>query len=311
MRIPILAAVVAVSFACGGSSAGGGAAAPAPRPKATPEPPPAPFEYPAPVQGHLEEANTGSFDVVDGIAYPARGGDAGTVVYVTSKSIASPVLAGSTCPMTQARALTVLRNAIFVEVTVDDSGGRSPYFSMGSTYGGQGRETDVGGRYWKIAVRRDEGRIAGTVSYQGRGQFELDLPILKPGVSEVSEGDRVAGRRVDASRRAPTEDQVVAAYTAVRKAALAKDLKGMLAAQGFDAKQIQAIRGLPGMDADLQAHADRFMSPGTPEEPQTEPGEGGVMGRGENSSKAKFVNYYQFAPCGEALVMIGIGENPQ
>jgi hypothetical protein len=149
------------------------------------------------------------------------------------------------------------------------------------------------------------------VSYQARGKFEFDLPILAPGVSEVSEGDRVAGRRVDGSRRAPTEAQVVAAYTAVRKAALARDLKGMLAAQGFDAKQIQAIRGLPGIDADLQAHADRFMSPGTPEEPQTVPGEGGVMGRGENSSKAKFANYYSFTPCGEALVMTGIGENPQ
>ena len=50
----------------------------------------APYAYPAPVKGHIKEINIGEFDLVDGIAYPAMGG--GTVVYVVSKPIASPML---------------------------------------------------------------------------------------------------------------------------------------------------------------------------------------------------------------------------
>jgi hypothetical protein len=32
---------------------------------------------------------------------------------------------------------------------------------------------------------------------------------------------------------------------------------------------------------------------------------------GVNSKRAKFTNYYQFAPCGGKLVLVGIGLNPQ
>lgn len=274
-----------------------------------PAAPPSPYTYPPPVKGHYEEVNTGTFDLTDGIAYLASGG--GTVVYVTEKAIASPVLTASTCPMTQARALTLLRNAAFLEVTLD-AAGRSGYFAGGTPYGGRGREEDVGGGYWKIALNEPgEGRIAGSVSYKRRGGFEFDLPVAKPGVSEVSEGDRVKGSRFDQTRRAPSEAEVAAAYTALRRAALAKDLKAMLSAQGFDAKQVEAIRGLPGIEADLQAHADRFLDPGSPEEPSVAPGFGNIGGRGKNSKGAAFANYYEFAPCGEALVLVGIGENPQ
>jgi hypothetical protein len=79
---------------------------------------PAPYTYPPPVKGHYKEINIGEFDLVDGIAYPATGG-AGIVVYVTDKPIASPMLTESACPMTEARALTELRNARFAEVTLD------------------------------------------------------------------------------------------------------------------------------------------------------------------------------------------------
>ena len=305
-----LGAALLALCGCGTPSPGGGgttASAPAKAPAT--EAAPAPYTYPAPVKGHYEEVNTGSFDLVDGIAYTASGG--GTVVYVTEKTIASPVLAGSTCPMTQARALTLLRNAAYLEVTLDASGGSS-YFAGGTPYAGQGREEDVGGGYWKIAGGElSDGRIAGTVSYKGRGQFEFDLPVFKPGVNEVSEGDRVKGQRADETRRAPSEAEATAAYTTLRRAALAKDLKAMLAAQGFDAKQVASIRGLPDIDADLAAHADRFLDPGTPEEPSVGPGQGSVGGRGKNSKEAAFFNYYQFAPCGDKLVLVGIGENPQ
>src|SRR5262249_12021958 len=69
---------------------------------------PAPYAYPAPVKGHYKEINTGDFDLVDGISYAAG---EGTVVLATEKPIASPILAGSICPMTQARAIALIRNA--------------------------------------------------------------------------------------------------------------------------------------------------------------------------------------------------------
>jgi hypothetical protein len=100
--------------------------------KPTPESAPPPFKYPAPVKGHFQEKNTGEFDLVDGIACPAPGG-AGTVVYVTSKSIASPVLATSPCPMMEARSLTQLRAAGWSEVRLD-SKGRSDYFAAGKAF---------------------------------------------------------------------------------------------------------------------------------------------------------------------------------
>jgi hypothetical protein len=275
---------------------------------ATPIPAPAPYSYPAPVKGHYKEINTGDFDLVDGIAYTAQGG---TVVYVASQSIASPMLAGSTCPMTQARALTLLRNASYLEVTLDAKA-RSDYFASGSPYGGRGRETNVGGGYWKVAGGElKDGRIAGTVTYKGHGRFEFDLPVSKPGITEVSEGDRVQGVRAEAQAPAPSEAQILAAYAEVRRASLAKDLKALLSAQGFDEKQIAAIRGLADIDADLEAHADRFLEPGAPEEPSAQPGAGSVGASGVNSKGEKFTNYYQFASCGDKLVLVGIGLNPQ
>ena len=90
--------------------------------------------YPAPVKGHIKELNIGEFDLVDGIAYPSMNGG-GTVVYVASKPIASPMLVDSACPLTQARALSKLRNASFGEITLDTAG-RSKYFSAGTPFGG-------------------------------------------------------------------------------------------------------------------------------------------------------------------------------
>lgn len=87
------------------------------------------YAYPAPVKGHIKETNIGEFDLVDGIAYPSMSGS-GTVVYVASKPIASPMLVDSACPLTQARALAKLRNASFAEITLD-AGGKSKYFDAG------------------------------------------------------------------------------------------------------------------------------------------------------------------------------------
>ena len=119
-----------------------------------------PYAYPAPVKGHLDDVNTGNFDLVDGIAYPASRG-AGTVVYVTSKPIASPVLAGSPCPMTQARALTSIRNAGWVEVTLIRRESRS------STRGGR-RSAARGARKRSEDARGSAGSISPAAGRRAR-----------------------------------------------------------------------------------------------------------------------------------------------
>ena len=271
---------------------------------ASPRPPspPAVYSYPAPVKGHYEEVNTGTFDLVDGIAF---GVPQGTVVYVTQKPIASPVLVTAACPMTQARALTLLRNSGYLEVQLD-ARGRSKYLVAGSPYGGRSREEN--GR-WKITVGKAENdRTSGAMVYRGYGQFDFDLPVSKPAMPELTESERSNGVRPAEGRRKPNEAELVAAYTEVRRAARAGDLQALLAAQGFDTKQIEAIRGLPGITADLEAHAAHFLDPGSPEEMT---GNNQVGARGKNPKGAAFFNFYEFSPCGDKLVLVGIGENPQ
>ena len=269
--------------------------------------PPSPYAHPAPVKGHYEEANLGSIDLVDGLAYTASGG--GTVVYVASKPIASPIFADSTCPMTRARSLALLRNAGFLEVKLDGAG-RSDYFAGGTQFDGRSRESEMGSHYWTISGGKvASGRVAGRVAYKGRGQFDFDLPVLASATVELSEGDRATGKQEE-GRRAATGAEVLAAYTALQRAALARDWKALLAAQGFEAKEIEAIRGLAGIDADLAAHADRFLSPGTPGEPSLGKGRSSVGARGKNSKDKAFFNYYAFTTCGDKLVLVSIAQNP-
>jgi hypothetical protein len=267
-----------------------------------------PYTYPAPVKGHYKEVNIGEFDVVDGIAYPAPGG-AGTVIYATSKPIASPMLAGSACPMTEARALTQLRAASFMEVTL--AHGASKYFAAGNAFGGSSREEASSGHYFSSKMKDDPDRAVGVVVHRQYGHFEFDLPLSSPKVNEVSEGDRIHGIRSDLTAPKPTEQPVTAAYRAVHAAALKKDLKALLAAQGFDAKQIAAIRGLDGIDADLAVYADRFLTSNVPDEFSAKPGTAYVRTEGVNSKGKKFANYYHFTPCGDRLVLVSIAENPQ
>jgi len=303
-------AVLARSLACGGKPGATTSPAPAPEaPAAQAESMPAPYTYPPPVTGHLTEVNTGDFDLVDGIAYPAKSG-AGTVVYVTSKAIASPILAESPCPMTLARALTAIRDAGYVEVTLDEKG-KSKYFGKGTAFGGTGRESDVGGRYWSSRLNLADGRASGKVEHKQHGGFEFDLPLSSPKITEISESDKMDGKRSDPLGVTPTEAQVTAAYETLREAASKKDLKALLAAQGFDEKQIAAIRGLDGIDADFAVYADRFLEPGTTGEFQNGPGHGAIVGTGTNSKGAKYLNFYWFTPCLDKLVLVTISENPQ
>ncbi len=265
------------------------------------------YTYPAPVKGHYKEINVGEFDVVDGIAYPASGG-AGTVVYVTDKAIASPMIAESACPMTQARAVSKLRDAKYLEVTLVH--GVSKYFAAGTAFGGSSREEEVGGHYWSSRMKADPDRAIGSVVYKGVGNFDFDLPLSKPKVNEVSEGGLSQDGSSNVTAPTPTEQAVTAAYRAVHDAALKKNLKGLLAALGFEATQVAAIRGLDGIDADLMVYSDRFLTPGVPGEFNAIAGIGTVRGEGMNSKGKKFASYYHFATCGDHLVLVGIGENP-
>ncbi|MBA2260765.1 MAG: hypothetical protein H0W18_17905 [Acidobacteria bacterium] len=265
-------------------------------------------QAPASVKGRFEEVNIGKFDLVEGIAWPTDAG--GTIVYVVSKPIASSLLVSSPCPATMARALAAVRDAGWVEVTLD-SAGKSDYFGSGKPYGGSSREKEVGGNYWSSTLRKAEGRVAGDVRHKERGGFEFDLPLSSPKVKEVSENDRMQGRQADASAPSPTEQQLTAAYGAAHAAAMKKDWTALLAAIGFDATQAAAIRALEGIDADLEVFADRFLKPGAAGELEARQGHGAVQGEGANSKGAKFINYYWFAPCQGKLVLYSITENPQ
>lgn len=307
-------AALSVSIACEkppASSAASGAQEVESAPRAVmPTPPPERHvldPVPTPVRGHFKEINTGEFDLVDGIAY-ASGGD--TIVYVTSKPIASAALAGSPCPMTHARFVTALRDAGWNEVALDKTGASS-YFAEGTPYGGKGREEEVGGHYWKSWLEISNGNAQGSVKHRHYGSFDFALPVTQPAVPQVTEAEFWRGHRSVAGAPTPKEPQVAAAYRAARSAAMKKDLPGLLRLQGFDAKQIAAIRALPGIDADLAAFADRFLRPGNAGEYQGEPGWAGISAEGTNSKKAKFINYYWFMTCGDKLVLTSISENPQ
>ena len=263
-----------------------------------------PYAYDAPVKGHFKETNTGSFDLVDGIAYPSKTGE-GTVVFVTSRPIASPMLVDSACPLTQARAMSALRGASFAEVTINASG-KSRYFAAGETAGGS--MTDLSPRAWTSTLKADAGKAAGNVVHRSYGRFEFALPVSNPAVDELSYGDKQKNRELPATTPKPTGQAVIAAYTALRDAARKKDLKATLTAMGFDAKQVAAIRGMEGIDADFQVFADKFLAPGTPGDPTTYPGMGHVRGEGNKANGKKYFNDYMFDLCKDRLVLVGIYE---
>jgi hypothetical protein len=274
-------------------------------PKAVEEKP-QPYTYPAPVKGRFKEINIGSFGVVDGIAYKSG---AGTVVSVTSKPIASPVLASSPCPMTAARSLIALRNASFLEVTLD-AAGRSRYFVAGNAFGGSSREEASGSRSWSSKLKAASNRAGGSVQHT-HGAFEFDLAVLAPAGAEVSQGDWVQGKRSNPTLPRPAEQAVTGAYRAAHDAALKKDWKALVAAIGFDEKESAAIRGLQGIDADFAVYADRFLQPGDAGEFTPQAGTAYVRGEGTNSKGKKFANFYHFVPCSDRLVLVSIAENPQ
>ena len=304
-----IVAALFVALAAGGC--GNDKSSPGAQPKAVvkaaekaAEPKVPPYAYTAPVKGHIKEENIGEFDVVDGIAYTAQTG-AGTVVYVASKPVASPMLAESACPLSQARALSKLRNASFAEVTLD-AAGRSKYFAAGAPFGGG--LTDLTRNGWSSTLKTDAGRVAGNVQHRQYGRFEFDLPLSAPKFDQLSYGDREQKRPFAATTSTPAAQAVTAAYVALRDAALKKDLKATLAALGFDARQNAAIRGMDGIDPDFLVFADRFVPPGATGDPSTRPGSGHLRGEGLKANGKKYFNDYYFDLCGDRLMLTGIVE---
>jgi hypothetical protein len=263
-----------------------------------------PYSYPAPVKGHIKDINIGEFDLVDGIAYPSMAGG-GTVVHVVSRPIASPMLVDSACPLAQAKALSILRNARFSEVTLD-AAGRSKYFGAGFAL--KGSLTDLTPRAWSSKLQTDAGRVTGSVLHRGYGRFEFDPPLSNPKIDEISYGDSEQKRKLPATTPRPTEQQITAAFVALRDAAHQKDLKAMLRAMGFDAKQNLAIRGLDGIDADFATFAGRFITPSTPGDPWPKPGAGQIRAEGVKVDGKKAWNDYYFNLCGDRLVLTYIVE---
>jgi hypothetical protein len=265
-----------------------------------------PYDYPPPVKGHYAEVNTGEFDLVDGLAYGAA---SPVVVYAVSKPIASPVLSAE-CPMTEARALTALRDAGWLEVALKDDGS-SDYFAAGTAFAGSSRETEVGGHYWKTRLDQRDGKAVGAARHKEHGGFDFELPLRRPTLSQISASEAADGHRGNASDPQPEKGAIVAAYQKLHEAAAARDLGRFLAEQGYSEAQATAVRGLAGIEEDFAVFADRFLAPGGPEETQIEQGYGGVGARGTNSKGAAFFNFYGFVPCGSRLVLVDIGENPQ
>jgi hypothetical protein len=308
---PALAAALAV-MSCARQQppgAGGGSEAAKHEPAAAP---PA-YSYPAPVAGHFKDVNTGEFDLVDGVAYAARDVSKGTVVYVTAKPIASPILAAGACPATRARALTLLRDAGFVEVTLDAQGG-SDYYAEGTPFGARGRGIKVGPRTdWRGHVTTSAGHIAGDVDHRYRGKFRFDLPIAARSRDEVSENDRsVAGYVAWGGDAAtPTEVEALTAYGLLWRAAKDGDFDRFLEIQGFQPSERLAIRGLSAIQTDFAALRARFLEPGAPESPTLAAGVAVVGARGTDPSGKNFANYYEFTSCEGNLILTSIALNPQ
>jgi hypothetical protein len=256
----------------------------------------------ASVSGTYKHPILGSFELVDGIAWK---GPAGTVVQVTSKPIASAALAGTPCPATLARSIRLLRDARYLEVTLDAKGA-SDYYFTGGQYLFNSSDLASAGVDWTIRLtRHDAQRAAGTVERR-RGTFQFDLPILQGGPGDRSAGELVRPMKPLAS---PGEDKAEAAYQGLRAAAAVKDWPKFLEAHGYGPDLVQALRALPGIEADLEAHAARFLTPGAVEAIHPAMTAMTLAANGRNPQGKSLSNVYDFAACGDRVLLVSISEH--
>jgi hypothetical protein len=270
----------------------------------------------ASVSGHVEETNVGRFDLVDGLAYRKSEGG-GTVIVATSKAIVAPAaLAQSPCPATYARALTLLRGASHVEVSVGGTG--SPEgIAIGAP---DGSSAFAGGLELGLTLDvRNDTRIAGRVArrvsgsrYRSRYEqiLTFDLPVWTPGEAQMREIDFVDGIKGPDDAATPTEEAVRHAYSVVRTSAADRNLNAWLQAQGFDASQSAAIRAIPGIRKDFATLAEQFLTPGTPDQIWVRPGIAGVEAEGTNGKGEKYRTGYYFLTCRTQLVLVRVAGSP-
>ena len=267
---------------------------------------------PAVVKGTYTDDNAGALSLVDGIAWRSAAPPA-TVVYLTTRPIASAAL-GSACPMTEARALTLLRDAAWVEVAPDASGA-SRFFTWGRTFGDSrgGRDTEMGDHKWTITLRTaPAGTIAGSVAYTDRGTFDFELPVRRPTIPETSGAQGYDDGPRERPATPVAAKAFMAAYQAVRAAALAKDLQAFLAAQGFSAAQIAAIRALPGIDDDFARLSLRFLETESKRgKPAFQGRRGAMTAEGANAEGKRFYNWYYLTRCGARYLLTTMAENAQ
>jgi hypothetical protein len=264
------------------------------------------------VKGTYTDDNAGELSLVDGVAWrsPSAGG---TVVHLTTKPIASAAL-GSSCPMTEARALILLRDAAWVEVS-PDAAGRSKFFTWGRTFGASrgGRDADMGDNKWTIKLRKaPPGTIAGEAVYAEHGSFDFELPVRQPSVAETSGAEGYDDGPREEPGTPATLQAFRAAWQAVRAAALRGDLPGFLAAQGFDASQIAAIRALPGIDDDFARLSLRFLKTEKLGKPAFRGRRGSMTASGANAEGKAFYNWYYLTSCGpRRYLLTTMAENPK
>lgn len=249
------------------------------------------------VVGSLQEINVGRIALVDGLAWTGAGG---TVVRLLGKPVAGRRLAGSVCPTAHLAALELLRDAPYAQITVDESG-RSAYLAYGRASGPSVTEREVSAREWKIRIEtRRPDRLAGRLTHSSHGGFRFDLPIA-PGAQSG-----------EASVEPLQPAAVLSAHDALRSAVTRRDLRALLAAQGFSAVEIEALEALPGLRQDLDAFALRFLDADAPADvAMRAEGTGYLLFRGRNPEGRPFANFYHFVGCRGAPVLVKIAVNPQ
>jgi hypothetical protein len=127
----------------------------------------------------------------------------------------------------------------------------------------------------------------------------------------MSEAQRMDGGLHRPGVAEPDAARVEKSYAALRAAARAGDLRAFLEAQGFDAARVASIRGLAGIEEDWKRLANRFLEPGTVEHLDPQGGGAAIGARGKTAEGAEFYNYYHLMTCGDRLLLVAIGENPQ
>jgi hypothetical protein len=171
----------------------------------------------------------------------------------------------------------------------------------------------MGENKWTIKLRKaPPGTIAGNVVTAGHGSFDFELPLRQPSLAETSGAESYDDGPPEEPGTPATLQAFRAAWQAVRSAALKRDLPGFLAAQGFDAAQVAAIRALPGIADDFARLSLRFLKIEKVGKPAFRGRRGSMTASGTNAEGKAFHNWYYLTSCGPGRYLLTtMAENPQ